>query len=114
MRMRKRPNLAPRMEKCAELMINEPETMRGHWRELMPDCAELHIELGCGKGRFTAGTAAAAPDVELIAIEKVPDAMIIAMERVKNQELKMSASSAPTLPACAKCSRRRTECAAYI
>ena len=76
------------MEKCAELMINEPETMRGHWRELMPDCAELHIELGCGKGRFTAGTAAAAPDVELIAIEKVPDAMIIAMERVKNQELK--------------------------
>lgn len=88
MRMRKRPNLAPRMEKCAELMINEPETMRGHWRELMPDCAELHIELGCGKGRFTAGTAAAAPNVELIAIEKVPDAMIIAMERVKNQELK--------------------------
>ena len=76
------------MEKCAELMINEPETMRGHWRELMPDCAELHIELGCGKGRFTAGTAAAAPDVELIAIEKVPDAMIIAMERMKNQELK--------------------------
>ena len=46
------------MEKCAELMINEPETMRGHWRELMPDCAELHIELGCGKGRFTAGLAA--------------------------------------------------------
>ena len=88
MRMRKRPNLAPRMEKCAELMINEPETMRGHWRELMPDCTELHIELGCGKGRFTAGTAAAAPNVELIAIEKVPDAMIIAMERVKNQELK--------------------------
>ena len=76
------------MEKCAELMINEPETMRGHWRELMPDCTELHIELGCGKGRFTAGTAAAAPNVELIAIEKVPDAMIIAMERVKNQELK--------------------------
>ena len=88
MRMRKRPNLAPRMEKCAELMINEPESMRGHWRELMPDCAELHIELGCGKGRFTAGTAAATPNVELIAIEKVPDAMIIAMERVKNQELK--------------------------
>ena len=43
MRMRKRPNLAPRMEKCAELMINEPETMRGHWRELMPDCEILFI-----------------------------------------------------------------------
>lgn len=88
MRMRKRPNLAPRMEKCAELMIDEPETQRGHWHEIMPGYPELRIELGCGKGRFTAETAAAEPEVELIAVEKVPDAMIIAMERVKDLELK--------------------------
>ena len=87
MRMRKRPNLAPRMEKCAELLIDEPSAMRGRWRELMPGCTELHVELGCGKGRFTAGTAAAEPNVELIAVEKVPDAMIIAMERAKEQGL---------------------------
>lgn len=103
------------MEKCAELMINEPETMRGHWRELMPDCAELHIELGCGKGALYRRYRGGAPDVELIAIEKVPDAMIIAMERVKNQELKNGPlHQRRRCRACAKCSRRRTECAAYI
>ena len=47
----------------------------------MPQARELRVELGCGKGRFTAGTAAAEPDVLFIAVERVPDAMVVAMER---------------------------------
>ena len=47
----------------------------------MPQAREVRLELGCGKGRFTAGTAAAEPDVLLIAVEVVPDAMVVAMER---------------------------------
>ena len=47
----------------------------------MPSARELRLELGCGKGRFTAGTAAAEPDVLFIAVERVPDAMVVAMER---------------------------------
>ena len=46
------------------------------------------MELGCGKGRFTAGTAKAQPDTLLIAVEKVPDAMVVAMERVTAEGLK--------------------------
>ena len=87
MRMRKRHNLQPRMEKCSELIINNPEALKGHWRELMPECGALMLELGCGKGRFTAETAASMPDTLFIALEKVPDAMIVAMERVKNAGL---------------------------
>ena len=84
MRMRKKPNLVPRMERCARLLIDTSETpfaRRGRWRELMPGAAELHLELGCGKGRFTVETAAQNPDVLFIAVERVPDAMVIAMER---------------------------------
>ncbi|BDF70035.1 tRNA (guanine-N(7)-)-methyltransferase [Oscillospiraceae bacterium] len=82
MRMRKKPNLIPRMERCAAVLIRDPEERRGRWRELMPQAAQLRLELGCGKGRFTAETAAAEPDVLFIAVERVPDAMVIAMERV--------------------------------
>ena len=82
MRMRKKPNLIPRMERCAAVLIRDPEEYRGRWRELMPQAAQLRLELGCGKGRFTAETAAAEPDVLFIAVERVPDAMVIAMERV--------------------------------
>ena len=81
MRMRKKKNLIPRMERCGDRLIRNPYDRPGHWRELMPQARELHLELGCGKGRFTAGTAAAEPDVLFLAVEMVPDAMVVAMER---------------------------------
>ena len=88
MRMRKKKNLVPRMEACSPWLIADPFAQRGHWRELMPQAREVRLELGCGKGRFTVGTAEAESDVLLIAVEKVPDAMVVAMERAKNAGLK--------------------------
>ena len=88
MRMRKKKNLIPRMERCNDYLIRDPYDRRGKWLELMPEARELRLELGCGKGRFTAGTAAAEPDVLLIAVEMVPDAMVVAMERCMNAGLK--------------------------
>ena len=88
MRMRKKKNLVPRMEACGGCLVRDPFAMRGQWRTLMPEARELRVELGCGKGRFTADTAAAEPDVLLIAVEKVPDAMVVAMERVTEMGLK--------------------------
>ena len=88
MRMRKKKNLQPRMDACSDCWIRDPERLRGHWRALYPQAKSLEVELGCGKGRFTAGTAKAQPDTLLIAVEKVPDAMVVAMERVTAEGLK--------------------------
>ena len=87
MRMRKKKNLIPRMERCGDCLIREPQVHRGKWRELMPQARELRLELGCGKGRFTAGTAKNEPDVLFIAVEMVPDAMVVAMERCVREGL---------------------------
>ena len=87
MRMRKRHNLEPRMEKCAEFLINEPETLRGEWKNNFPGHDKLCLELGCGKGRFTADTAESEKQNMFIAVEKVPDCMIIAMERAQSREI---------------------------
>ncbi len=81
MRMRKKKNLLPRMDACGALLIQTPTAEKGHWRKRKPDAAKLRLELGCGKGRFTAETAAAHPEDLYVAIERVPDAMVIAMER---------------------------------
>ena len=55
MRMRKKKNLVPRMEACGALLLPTPAAaaeQKGRWREtLMPQAKELHLELGCGKGR---------------------------------------------------------------
>ena len=85
--MRKKPNLIPRMDRCRDRMIPDPVELRGHWRDLMPQARELRVELGCGKGRFTAETAGLEPDVLFVAVERVPDAMIVAMERCAQRGL---------------------------
>ena len=88
MRMRKKPNLAIRMERCAELLIQDPAAMRGKWRTLYPQAKEVRLEIGCGKGRFSAETAEQNPDVLYIALERVADAMIVAMERCQSKGLR--------------------------
>lgn len=75
------------MEKCASILIEDFEEYRGQWLRRFPAFAHVQLELGCGKGRFTVDTAAAMPDTLLVAVEKVPDAMIIAMERTLQREL---------------------------
>ncbi len=87
MRMRKKKNLIPRMEACAALWVRDPAAQKGRWRELMPGAKALRLELGCGKGRFTAQTAAAHPEDLYVAVERVPDAMVIAMERCRDAGL---------------------------
>lgn len=87
MRMRKKKNLMPRMERCENWLIENPEAYRGKWKSLKPDAREIWLEIGCGKGRFTVEMAAQNPDILYVAIERVPDAMIIAMERAKEAEV---------------------------
>lgn len=88
MRMRKKKNLIPRMERCEEILVRDPFALRGHWRERFHSDCELRLEIGCGKGRFTVETAAREPDVFFVAVEKVPDAMVIAMERARERNLR--------------------------
>ena len=88
MRMRRMKNLEPRMEKCAGLRVMEPQTLLGHWRERMPDCTALWVEVGCGKGKFTAETAQANPTVLLVAVERCREAMVVAMEKAQSMGLK--------------------------
>ena len=88
MRMRRMKNLDVRMDRCADLRIAEPAALKGNWRSLKPDATALWVEVGCGKGKFTAETAAANPDVLMIAVERCREAMVVAMEKAQSMELK--------------------------
>ena len=87
MRMRKMKNLEPRMERCGAYRIADPAARKGFWRELKQDARALWVEVGCGKGKFTAETAQANPDVLLIAVERCREAMVVAMEKARDMGL---------------------------
>jgi len=77
--MRRKPNLDTRVEKCAHLLISDPVSLRGRWLDEFKH-AELHIELGCGKGRFAVETAKTEPGIFHVALEKITNVLILALE----------------------------------
>ena len=48
----------------------------------------VHLEIGCGKGKFVCETAAAHPETNFVACEKISNVLIDACERVMREGLK--------------------------
>ncbi|MCD8390460.1 MAG: tRNA (guanosine(46)-N7)-methyltransferase TrmB [Firmicutes bacterium] len=88
MRVRRKKHCAERMENCADIWIRDPETLKGKWREAFGNSNPIHVEIGCGKGGFTAGMAEKYPDVNFVAVEVVEDIIVMAMEKIKEKGLK--------------------------
>jgi tRNA (guanine-N7-)-methyltransferase len=78
--MRKKKHGAERLQACGEYVLDgglcDPKSVFENGRP-------VHLEIGCGKGDFICGMAAAEPDINFIAIERIPDVLTIAAEKVK-------------------------------
>lgn len=81
MRMRKKKHLDERMARCAAVLERDPCRLKGRWLAQMPGAAELRLEIGCGKGRFTIQTAEQNPQALFVAVERVADAIVMGMEK---------------------------------
>ena len=68
--------------------IEHGEEYKGKWNEIFEKKQPLHLELGCGKGKFISELAMKNPDINFFAFEKNKDVMILAGEKVKNLNLK--------------------------
>lgn len=85
MRMRRKKHLQERLEACNVWMVTElPE---GGWQEIFDNARPVHVEIGCGKGKFVAEMAQRHPEINFVAVEKCPDVLVLAMERTKEADL---------------------------
>lgn len=85
MRVRKKKNLDTRWERCADLLVENPESIKGKWHEKFQSDNDIHLEIGCGKGGFIVGMAKMYPHVNFIAVEKVREVMVMAMEKAMEE-----------------------------
>ncbi len=83
MRMRTRSHLDDRIKACENIML---ENFDDAAREFVGS-GPLHIEIGCGKGRFITETAKLNPEIKYIAIEKVSNVIVLAMEKAVSAEV---------------------------
>ena len=86
MRMRKKKHGAERIAACAEFLIEDTEVLSRLSSEpaaIFPEPRPVHMEIGCGKGNFAVGMAAAHPEWNFIAMERVADVACCALEKAK-------------------------------
>lgn len=86
MRMRRKKHGSERIAACASLLIPLPESILENPGSYFSVDRPLHLEIGCGKGAFACGMAAAHHDVNFIAMERVPDVACLALEKAKSRE----------------------------
>lgn len=81
MRARKKKHGAERIAACSALLIEDTAKLKEAPLSFFPEERPLHLEIGCGKGSFACGMAAAHPDINLIAMERVADVAVLALEK---------------------------------
>ena len=74
MRIRKKAWARPELEACP-FYVDHPEQYKGKWQTFFERKQPLHLELGCGKGSFTANLAPHHLEHNYLAIDVV-DAML--------------------------------------
>ena len=82
MRVRNIPGIEEEIARIAgEQLIAAPEDWKGRWEEVFRRKAPLHVEIGCGKGRFIAEMARNNPEWDFVAIEKVEEVLYKAVQK---------------------------------
>ena len=99
MRMRKKRNLEPRMQRCAPVLIARgspnknlkltAETFRApmDFAQIFGNDNPVELEVGCGNGGFIAELAKRNPDVNFVAVELCTNVILTAMERVMAEKI---------------------------
>lgn len=82
MRIRKKPWAKAELDACP-YFIKTPEQIRGNWKELFANAAPISLELGCGKGVFTAQYGLQNPDRNIIAIDLISDMLGVARRNIE-------------------------------
>lgn len=87
MRRRNVKHAGERLEKCGELMVNNPEELKGKWQSIFPKQQKLYLEIGMGKGQFLLGNAVKNPQINYLGLEKYDSVIVQAAEKITPLEL---------------------------
>ncbi|MCD8130767.1 MAG: tRNA (guanosine(46)-N7)-methyltransferase TrmB [Lachnospiraceae bacterium] len=88
MRLRNVPG-AGEILAASEYVVDEPEKMKGRWRELFGRCARavrkapLHVEIGMGKGAFLHQMALLHDDIDYVGIERYSSVLVKAVSKLE-------------------------------
>lgn len=80
MRIRSKPWTYTELEQNNRL-ISKPDDLKGNWKQYFDNQNPIHLELGCGKGRFIVQTALQNRATNYVAVERQSKVLAIALRR---------------------------------
>lgn len=97
--MHKKSHLEERLSACSDILTLADLTDKNmlsaaekkeylDFQKIFNNDNPVRLEIGCGKGKFVAVTAALNPNVNFVAVEKISNVLIDACERIKGEKLK--------------------------
>lgn len=86
MRVRKKAWARPELETDGKF-IAAPADYRGKWSDVFKNQNAIHVELGCGRGRFIAELAGRNPDINYIAIDTHDELLVYVLRKINANAL---------------------------
>ena len=83
MRMRAKKWARPELAVCP-YYVKEPQEYKGKWDTAFSKKQPLHVELGCGKGRFLAQAGIYNPQVNFLGIDLISDMLGVARRTIES------------------------------
>ncbi len=82
MRLRNVKHAKETLNSHPNILIANPKNHRGEWSKVFGHVAPIHVEIGCGKGKFIVESAKNNPSINYIGIEKFDSVIIRALEKL--------------------------------
>lgn len=86
MRLRKKWWARPELEASPKVIIR-PAEKKGKWKEEFKNNNEIHLELGCGRGKFVTELALKNPDKNYIAVDLKDEVLIYVLKKLEENEI---------------------------
>lgn len=86
MRLRKKWWARKEMEQ-SKLMIINPIELKGKWKDNFQNDNDIHLELGCGMGRFISQKAKSNPNINIIGVDLKDEILVYALRKIISEEV---------------------------
>ncbi len=89
MRLRKKWWARPELE-ASDIFIQDPRSLKGRWNEEFKNDNPIHLELGCGRGKFLKEKCEKYPDINHIAVDLKDEVLVYTLRTVKSSERELT------------------------
>lgn len=82
MRLRYKPWAQDKLKEHSDIVIGNPELLKGKWQTCFSNDNPIHIEIGTGKGQFLTEMAKRYPNINFIGLEKQDRVLVSALDKL--------------------------------